>query len=178
MSRYWRWLLILGYPLLIANALVALLYAIVWCRATSWKWREGVLTFVAKRTMLGHPGGQGWSWVVGYASEQHRERASLRVHENCHVVQEMLFAVSAVPVGVVILLLGHPVLGTVAITTLGGALFAIIYGGTFLLGFAARGFKDWHAAYMKIPFEIQAYAKDDVYENMPPHQQVTKWGHR
>lgn len=178
MSRSWRWLLLPAYPLLLLNVLIALLYAKLWCKATSWQWRDGTLTFIAQRTMAGHPGGQGWSWVVGYSAEDRRDRKDLRVHENCHVVQELLFAAAGVPVGVAIILLGHPVLGALSIATLGGALFMVVYGLTFLAGFATRGFSDWHSAYMMIPFEKQAYAKQEAYKLLPPSKQVDIWGHR
>lgn len=178
MSRTWRWLLLPAYPLLLLNVLIALLYAVLWCRATAWQWREGVLTFIARRTMLGSPGGQGWSWVVGYRDEAARGHSDLRVHENCHVVQEMIFAVLCTPIGVALILLGHPVLGTIVTATLGGALFALLYGGTFLLIFAARGFKDWRAAYLLIPFEKQAYAKQDAYRYATIERRISTWGHR
>jgi len=192
MSRTWRWLLVLGYPLLAANALIAFLYAVLWCRAHRWAWRAGVLTFIARRTMIGNPGGQGWSWIVGFSSEAERDRSDLRVHEFGHVVQEMVFAVAGVPLALVPLSADRPVLGAVVGLTAGGAAFALVYGATFFWYAApeltrwvwakvtGRGSQvfDWRPAYMKIPFEKQAYAKQDAYRYASVDQRARTWGHR
>ncbi len=177
MSRYWRWLLPLGYLLLATNALVTVLYAIVWCKATDWKWRDGILTFRAQRPLLFGAEAQGASWVLGFDNEHVRENASTRVHENCHVVQEMVCALIAMPFIVVLFATGHPVLGGIAIPTAGGLLFALLYLLTFFAGWAARGFKDWQQAYLSIPFEQQARSKAALYKLMPSWMQAKVWGH-
>lgn len=177
MSKRWRWLLTLCYPALWLNALTAFIYALVWCRARSWRWQEGVLTFVAQREMIGHPGGQGWSWIVGFKSDGARGIDHLRVHENCHVVQETIFAALGLIAGVVLWALTGALKWALLVgLTSGGAAFMIAYGGFFFAVFAANGFKDWHDAYLKIPFEKQAYAKQDAYRYASVERRSTIWG--
>lgn len=176
MSKYWRILLTPLYPLLLVNALVAYLYAILWCRARDWKVVSGTLTFIAAprggdlghaggsegSRMAGNPGGQGWSWIVGYASEWHREQADLRCHENTHVWQELVWAAGGLALATVPALLGHWGLATL-IAFSGGPVWALVYAGSFLVNFARTGFADWYAAYMAIPFETHAYRVQEEY---------------
>lgn len=172
MSRNWRWLLVLGYPLLIVNLLVAVLYAFVWCRAYSWKFHEGCLTFISKRTMFGHPGGQGWSPIIGFASEEQRNRADLRVHEYGHVVQEMLFSLLGPGLALILLQLGvSPFWATVSLFS-GGPLFAVTYGLSYAYQYVK--YKQWHDAYKHILFEVQAYEIQDKYRQAPDDA----WGSR
>lgn len=165
MSRNWRWLLVLGYPLLIVNLLVAVLYAAIWCRAYSWKFHEGCLTFLSKRTMFGHPGGQGWSPIIGFADEGQRQRADLRVHEYSHVVQEMWFALVGLVAGLIVLqVTASPVWTTVCLLS-GGPLFAVAYGLSYAYQYVK--YKQWHDAYKHILFEVQAYEIQDKYRQAP-----------
>lgn len=160
MSRAWRWALPLAWPLLTVNVIAAVLYAVAWCRAHSWAWRDGVLTFVAGRRadgstrLVGDPGGQGWSPIVGYASELERGRPDLRVHENTHVVQEVIAALIGGTVGVVLFVAGLPVAGSVA-AFCGGPAWALTYGADFLRHYVTAD--HWHDAYRAIVFEVHAY---------------------
>lgn len=167
MGRNWRWVLpcyVLSLPL----AVVAFAYAFVIARARSWEWIDGCLTFVAGTKtnregltvsrLWGNPGGQCWSWVVGFSSEEHRDRADLRVHEYTHVAQVFilcLVAWAAFPLWAWGLGAGW---GAVVCGLTSGLWFAVPYGACFLVGYVRRGFRDWHAAYLAIPFERHAYA--------------------
>lgn len=164
MSRAWRWALPC-YLFAIVNTLLGFAYAVVVARARSWDWRYGVLTFVAGRKddgtgrMWGNPGGQGWSWIVGFASEEHRNRDDLRVHEYTHVVQGFLFGLGgAVLTPVLFAALGwSPALGMAIGGPIGCALFGVCYGACFLWFYTAQGFSDWRTAYRRNPFEVHAY---------------------
>lgn len=175
MSRAWRWLLVPAYPLLAVNAIAALLYAVLWCRAHSWAWRDGVLTFLARRRMLGNPGGQGWSWIVGYADEVQRARRDLRVHENVHVVQEIVWALAGLACGVAFWFAGERVAAVVAVFS-GGLGFAVTYGLAFFVELVRR--RHWRVAYYANVYERQAYARQDRYLAATPSERVAYWGHR
>ncbi len=162
MNKHWRWVLTPLYPLLALNVLVALAYAKAWCKARSWQWRSGVLTFVATRAMIGNPGGQGWSWVVGYASDEDRDSDDLRVHENVHVWQELMFALLGLVAGVIAIAAGYAWLGVLAMF-LGGPLFTLCYGLGFVAGFFRTG--EFWLAYRANPFEVHAYQVQDEYLN-------------
>lgn len=177
MNRAWRWVLP-AYPLLVVNVVVAALYAVVWCQATAWRWDDGVLSFVARRRMLGNPGGQGWSWIVGYASSTDRRYPDLRVHEHTHVVQEFAFALGGAGAAAGALFAGAPVWLVVAVAFGGGPLFALSYGACFLVAFARRGFRDWYSAYRANPFEVHAYGVQDRYLAAAPSTRALMWGHR
>ena len=104
MSRWWR-LYLPGYVVSALQTVGYALFALVVYRAHKWRIIDGVLTFIARRPMRGNPGGQGIGGLcVGYATEKHRDRPDLRVHETDHVWQGMLL----------------------------GPLFLVIYGGDFL----------------------------------------------
>ena len=185
MNIAWRYLLIPAYPLLVVNALVAALYALLWCRARSWQWREGVLTFIAGQKqdgstrLIGKPGGQGWSWIVGYASEEQRARADLRVHENVHVAQETAWALFFGVGGALLLGLGFPLAGLI-IGLSGGPVFALTYGADFLRHYKSRpAGTGWRYAYLRICYEAHAYDVQDEYlNNMSAGQRETTWGHK
>lgn len=164
MNKVWRILLTPLYPLLIINAFVAYVYAVLWCRAVSWKLISGTLTFIPGegRTMVGNPGGQGWSWIVGYASEADRDIDNLRCHENVHVWQELMFALGGFVVGVCLALFGAWGWAVLAAFS-GGPIWAVTYGITFLINFARTGFADFWAAYRAIPFERHAYRVQDEF---------------
>lgn len=176
MSKYWRILLTPLYPLLLVNALIAYGYAVLWCRAHSWKIVSGTLTFVAepKGRNLGHaggsegsrlagnPGGQGWSWIVGYASEWHREQADLRAHENTHVWQELMAALIGASAAVVLASLG--LWGWAIVAAFAAApLWAISYIAFFLVNYARTGWSSWSVAYEAIPYERHAYRVQEEF---------------
>ncbi len=174
MNRNFRWLL-LCYILLLPNTMVALVYAFC-VGARSWEWREGVLTFISDR-LLGNPGGQGWSWIVGYASEEQRARADLRVHENTHVWQEFMCSLMGLILGVGLgLLLGWPTLHLTLAALSGGGIFAVTYGLVFLYFYLTEQ-KDeqpgWHDDYMRNFFERHAYAVQARFLKAP---KGSEWG--
>lgn len=125
--------------------------------------------------MLGNPGGQGWSPIVGFADETQRARADLRVHEFTHVVQELLFALLGVAVALALLQLGvAPVWAAVCLFS-GGPLFALIYGLNFFVMWAASGFGPWYNAYHKIVFELHAYWVQ-LQWHLNPEERSEMWG--
>jgi len=195
MSKRWRYLLPLAWPLLAVNVAIALLYAVLWCRGSEWSFRNGVLTFIAQRPMIGNPHGQGWSPIVGYASDRYRKTANLRAHENCHVVQETAWAYVGLLVGAALFALGSPVAGIVA-ALCGGPMFAITYGASFLIEYlpsVRREYKffrdddvdrrtslklalaEWRPSYENIIYERQAYARQGEYVAMTPKQRLSVW---
>jgi len=200
-SKRWRYLLPLAWPLLAVNVAFALLYAAIWCRAHSWSFRNGVLTFIAgarkdgSSRLLFNPGAQGWSPIVGYANEWQRQRDDLRAHENCHVVQEIVWACVGLAVGAALLMLGHPTAGIV-VAFCGGPMFAITYGVHFAIEFAppfVREYRwhraagaawktsaklaalEWRPAYERIIYERQAYARQRAYLAMTPERRAAAW---
>lgn len=109
-----------------------LLFALVY-RATSWRWSRGCIECVGGDRIWGKPGAQTLGGAICYADETQRARVDLRVHERVHVVQGMI----------------------------GGPLFSLTYGLTFLWFFAWAPSKGWRAAYRRVPFEVQAYRIGD-----------------
>jgi hypothetical protein len=91
MSRWWRWYLP-GYVATLPLTVTALAYA-WWRGAHGWRWIDGLPTFISSR-LLGNPGGQTWSHLVGFASVEARDHVPLRVHEYAHVAQAMIFQVA------------------------------------------------------------------------------------
>jgi hypothetical protein len=166
------------YAFLFLNAVIAFVYAVTWCRARSWEWRDGVLTFIAGTKqdsdgwtvsrMIGNPGAQGWSWVVGYASETDRECADLRVHENTHVVQEFVCSLAGlciVPV-VYIILGGTALTGVLIAGPVGAAGFALLYGALFFYFYLTEQADEepgWYDDYRRNPFERQAFQVQDEF---------------
>lgn len=175
MNSNWKWLLSITYPLLIVNIIVALLYAWLWCGAKDWKWHEGCLTFIpGKRPMLGNPGGQGWSPIVGFADEKERQRADLRVHEFTHVWQEMMFALLGVLAALISVQLGASTFAWVLLFS-GGPVFAVLYGLNFFFPWMFQGFSRWHDAYHKIVFELHAYWVQ-LQWHLNPEKRSEMWG--
>jgi hypothetical protein len=133
MSPYWKYCFP-GYLWSLPHTLVGLVLALVY-RAHDFRWSSGCLECTAgtlpdgRTRIWGRPGAQTHGWLIIYASEKNRTHQTLRAHERVHVVQGFI----------------------------GGPLFALAYVAFFLWFFAGQGFKDWHLAYMKNPFEIQAY---------------------
>lgn len=127
--------------------------------------------------MLGNPGGQGWSPIVGFANEAERARPDLRVHEFSHVVQEMLLALLG-PVVALILLQTGVSFGWAALALFsGGPLFAVIYALNFLVAWLLQGFGPWHAAYHKIVFELHAYWVQ-LQWHLNPDKREGMWGNK
>ena len=153
--RKWYYLL---YPLLLPHTLIGLLLALFY-RPSSWRWSQGCLeAIVPKQRMLGQPDAQTHGCIIYYASESdrgeltgpvspamYRRSTQLRVHERVHVYQGLVL----------------------------GPTYPVLYGLTFLVAFAKQGFKNWWAAYMKIPFEKQAYRIEGEYVN---GKRLNAWG--
>lgn len=201
MSRAWRYALPIAWPLLAVNVAIALLYAVLWCRASHWSFRNGVLTFIASAyedgttRLLFKPGAQGWSPIVGYSNEFERQRDDLRAHENCHVVQEIAWALVGLGVAVPLFLLVSPLAGIIAALA-GGPMFAITYGVSFVIVFVPRfareyrwhradrasrktsarlALLEWRPAYERIVYERQAYARQAVFVAMTAERQREVW---
>ena len=169
MSPRWRWYFF-GYLVTAPLAIIAFAYAVTIADARSWEWRDGVLTFVAGKKvndhgaivskLWGNPKGQGWSWIVGFADEQQRNRADLRVHEFTHVVQAFIVQ-SLAPLLVAgwYLLPGLPWWADTLIL-LGAAFpWALAYGVCFFWPWLLSGFGAWREAYHANVFEQHAYKR-------------------
>lgn len=180
MSRNWRWILpcyLWTLPMTIVGfALASLVY-----RASSWQWRDGVLTCVAGTSangvtlIWGRPNAQTLGWIQVYDSPVNREFPDLRVHENVHVAQA--FASALIGVALVPLLFmaigWSPLLGAVLGGFVGGLMFAILYGLLFVYLWVKGGGGDWYDAYRDNPFEVQAYNLQDRYIANPSSR---PWG--
>lgn len=162
MNRKWRYALIPVYPLFALNVIIAFIYALVWCKARAWQWRQGVLTFVAQRTMFGDPSGQGWSWVVGFASDADRDIPNLRVHEFTHVWQELMFAWFGLIAAGALVATGHPIAGLVAAFS-GTPVWAATYGASFMYQWSKFKWGPWGDAYRQIVYEREAYDVQDRF---------------
>lgn len=134
MSPAWRRFLP-GYLLALAHTVVGLALALVY-RSHSWRWSDGCMEALAGRLpdgrtrIWGRPSAQTHGWLILYADARVRESPRLRAHERVHVVQGFV----------------------------GGPLFPIAYGLSFLVLFAADRFRSWRNAYLAIPFERHARA--------------------
>lgn len=180
MSKIWRWLLPC-YIWTIVMTMAGLAISVIWYKARSWTWYQGVLTCVAGTApdgttlIWGKPNAQTLGWIQIYDSEFMRQCADLRVHENVHVVQA--FAGSLVGVVLTPLLFmvagWSPLLGLVLGGFIGGVGFAAAYGILFLYLYLKLGKRDWYAAYRANPFEEQAYTLQDKYLANPD---TKPWG--
>lgn len=139
MNKNWRWFLP-GYLMLLPMTIVGLLLCLLVYRATSWRWSGGCIECIGGTRILGKPGAQTLGLVIVYRDERTRLNPSLRVHERVHVVQGMI----------------------------GGVLFVLAYGLTFLWHWIAQGGGNWYPAYMKIPFEVSAYARQARFNAFAP----------
>lgn len=140
----------LGYLWSLPNTLIGLLLLpLYWPRHIEWS--EGCLEVVAGEHKDGStriffkPSGQTFGWLIFYATEEKRQKASLRVHERVHVTQAFW----------------------------GGLLFAVTYLLCFAWSYTRNGFRDWYSAYMRNPFEIQAYRIQAEFER---GQRPNQWG--
>jgi len=91
MSRNWRYYLP-GYVMALPHTVIGLLLCLVY-RAHSWRWSDGCIECIAGDLIWGKPGAQTHGWLIVYRDEKARQRADLRVHERCHVVQGMIGSV-------------------------------------------------------------------------------------
>lgn len=132
MSKRWRWFLP-GYLMNLPMTIIGLLLFSLVYRSTSWRWSDGCIECIGGDRIWGKPGATTMGFAICYADEYQRKRPDLRVHERVHVVQGMC----------------------------GSVLFALTYGLCFLWFWAASGFGHWHAAYLRIPYERQAYRIGD-----------------
>jgi len=141
---------LVGYLWSLPNTLIGLLLVPLYA-PQSIEWCDGCLEVIAGERKDGStriffkPSGQTFGWIIFYATEEKRQKASLRVHERVHVTQGFI----------------------------GGPLFALTYLLCFAWSFTRNGFKDWYSAYMRNPFEIQAYRIQDEFE---AGQRPDQWG--
>lgn len=169
MSRNWRWVLpayLFCLPMTIAGMVISILFY----KARSWLWYDGVLTCVAgthpdgTTRIWGKPNAQTLGWIQIYDTEEMRAEPNLRVHENVHVVQAFagsLLGLAFAPLGC--LLFGwNPLWGLALGGLVGGLGFAALYAILFFY-FMFRDKSGWYEAYMANPFEIQAYNMQDTY---------------
>jgi hypothetical protein len=121
------------------HTIVGLLLAILY-RPTSWRWRDGCLEAISTH-ILGRPGAQTHGAVIFFASEAHRDRADLRVHERVHVLQGFL---------------GGPIY-----------VLAYVFHFAWLFAFAPKEPAEeprWKRAYRRIYFERIAYRIQAEYQ--------------
>ena len=126
-----------GYLFALPHTLFGLLL-LVFYRPSSFRWSAGCIEVVASKIWF-RPNAQTHGWMIYYSGINERESAELRVHERVHVVQGFLL----------------------------GPLFPILYGLMFAWYFLRSPKDGWYPAYMKIPFEKQAY---------PIGHRKTGWG--
>ena len=190
MSPRWRWFLP-GYLVTLPLTIAALGYALI-VGGYSFRWERGCLTFLSPR-LIGRPGGQSWSPVIGFADETQRARRDLQCHERCHVWQAM--AIQTVAPTLVYLWLrvdlpwGWDLWGVSGLGIFPPVIdvlwclasiapFAFVYGGLFARYYFTTQ-KDeragWHDDYMRNPLERHAYAKQDTFLGMSPARRAEVW---
>lgn len=133
MNPRWRYFLP-GYLMNLPMTAFGILLCIFAYNARHWRWSRGCIECIGGDRIIGKPGAQTWGFLIVYKDEYQRSRVDLRVHERVHVVQGMI----------------------------GGPIYALTYGLSFLWFWVASGFGPWKAAYHKIPYEIQAYRIGDL----------------
>lgn len=169
MHRNWRWVLPC-YLWTVPLTMVGVLIAHVFYKATSWRWRDGVLTCIGglrpdgSTRIWGGPDAQTLGWLEMFASESLRNEDDLRVHETVHIVQAFVGALAGLAfVPVLFVAVGwSPLLGLVLGGFVGGLGFSALYGVLFLYLMVTRR-QGWIDAYRQNPFEIQAYTLQDKY---------------
>ncbi len=136
MNPRWRFFFP-GYLIALPHTIIGLILAVVY-RAHTWRISAGCIEVIAgtferdgRRVtrIFGRPAAQTHGFLIVYADEDARADIEIRVHERVHVVQGMI----------------------------GGPLYVIAYGLTFLWFYLWNVRAGWYAAYMRIPFERQAY---------------------
>ncbi len=145
------WLLILLFPPVgfLLHTLAGLLFFLPIYGIESITVSDWAIEVVAKRTInrkgkevtriWGRPGAQTHGCVIFYASEEHRQRADLRVHERVHIIQGFC-------------------LGLVYIVTY-GLHFAFNYLVLANFFWRREEAPRWKRAYFRIIWEVWAYAK-------------------
>ncbi len=180
MSKNWRWFLP-AYPLLAVHALTYVIFLLVtFTRPTDWRWHEGVLTCVSGKGRLPfNAGGQGWSWIVGFANERQRQRAELRVHEFEHVGQEFACSILGLILLIASLAFGWGWIGLI-LALIGASTFHLVWLGTWLYSRITRrgwGFENsftWNGnknpadnfrAYRSVVWETNAYKTEAEFKD-------------
>lgn len=191
-SRAWRWYWPL-YALVAPLIVVALAYAVIVCKAHSWRWQDGCLTFIAGTferdgkditRMWGRPAGQCFVPIIGFASEEWRELARLQVHERTHVAQGficVLAGLAIMPTGLVALdwpLWIAPAFAWCVFPVVYGLGFAWHYPGALARNWshAKRWALAFDAAYRANPLEVHARAVEGAFLAMPPEERRYVWG--
>lgn len=136
MNPRWRFFFP-GYMIALPHTIIGLILALAY-RGRDWRWHAGCLEVVAGTftrdgkqvtRIWGRPAAQTHGWLIVYADKYARADTEIRVHERVHVVQGMI----------------------------GGPLYVLAYGLTFVWHLLWDPSAGWYAAYMRIPFERQAY---------------------
>lgn len=179
MSKLWRWawpLYVFCLPMTIAGFVISL----VFYKARSWAWHDGILTCVAGQSqdgstrIWGKPNAQTLGWIVICDTHENRMMPDLRVHEACHVVQAFCGALAGLFFTPLLFLAfgGSALWGLALGGFIGGLGFAALYA--ILFGyFLIKQKTGWYNAYMANPFEIQAYTIQDKYIENPTSK---PWG--
>lgn len=179
MSRKWRWVLP-AYLWCLPMAMAGFIISLLFYRAHSWKWMDGILTCVGGKNedgttrIWGQPNAQTLGWVVIYDTEESRLETNLRVHEAVHVVQGFIGGIVGVTLTPVLFAaVGWPAwLGLALGGFIGGLGFAALYAILFVYLFLKQG-TGWYWAYRANPFEIQAYTIQDKFIENPDKE---TWG--
>lgn len=164
MHKNWRWNLH-GHISMLPFTLLYALACLVIYRGESWGFRNGVLTCIGPKlgTLIPGTGAQTIGGCQVYADTWQRARRDLHVHENGHIVQQMVCAlVGLILTPAVLALLGYsPAWGALG-GFLGTPLWGVAYGACFFaLWIAQRA--GWRKAYRANPFEVQCYDAAAAY---------------
>lgn len=161
MNKLWRW----NVHGLISLLPFTLLYAVAcWIvyGARSWGVRNNVLICIATDQKLSKrfpgTGGQTIGGCTVFDDSKQELRDDLHVHENGHIVQQMICAmITQVLTPIVFAFVGWDWrLGAAIGPFLGTPLWGIIYGSIFAY-YYTQHVGDWRAAYHKNPLEEQCY---------------------
>lgn len=97
MNHKWEYFLP-GYIWSLPNTLFALVVAVVFYRATNWRWSNGCIEAIGGDRMWGKPAAQCVGNVIVYSSEKWRDNGPIRAHERVHAWQAMLLGPLFLPV--------------------------------------------------------------------------------
>lgn len=97
MNKLWKYFLP-GYLWAMTSSMIAFTIAVVFYRATDWRWSDGCLEGIGGDRMWGHPGAQCVGNVIVYKDERHRAHDDVRAHERVHAWQSMILGPLFLPV--------------------------------------------------------------------------------
>lgn len=101
MNRLWKYFFP-GYLWALPSSMIAFTIAVVFYRATDWRWSDGCLEAIGGDRMWGRPGAQCVGSIIVYRDERHRAYGVIRAHERVHAWQSMLLGPLFLPVYFVI----------------------------------------------------------------------------